>query len=115
MLKKSTRVTYIPAVAGQAYRAASLVCTSVPPPADTGPLVPPAPPTGGAGGTVTYYVYVPVNPANPALGETRTPYVNHPGTGYTCDVTPQQYFIDDPAFPGGLTPVFERRCNWTYP
>lgn len=118
MLKKTSRVTHISAVAGQAYRAASLVCSPVPPPPDNGPVAPPPPPPpagGGGGGGVTYYVYVPVNPINPYWGETRTAFENHPGAGYTCDVVPMQYFIDDPNFPGGLTPVYERRCHWTYP
>ena len=117
MLVKPPLVTFIPGSPGQAYKAASTVCTSNPPPPDTGPTTPPPPPSGGGSGDagVMYYVYVPVNPANPAMGETRTPFGNHPGAGYVCDVTPQVYYVEDPNFPNGMTPVYERRCNWTYP
>lgn len=114
MLTKTPILTFVPAVAGQPFKAASLVCTPNPPAPDTGPVVPPAPPVGSGDATL-YYVYVPVNPVNPAAGETRQPASVHPGAGYTCDVTPQQYFLADPSFPGGLMPVFERRCSWSYP
>lgn len=109
MLRKPPLVTVVPGSPGQPYVAPSTVCTPPPPPNDGGGGAP------GSGGETAYYVYVPTNPANPAGGETRTPYAAHPGTGYTCDVTPQMYFVSDPLFPGALVPVWERRCYWSYP
>lgn len=117
MLVKPPRTVHIPGAPEQAYKPASTVCTPLVPPADRGGIgggaVPPS--TGGGSGEVAYYVYVPTAPGNPALGETRVPFASHPGAGYVCDVVPSTYFLEDPMFPNGVTPVYERRCHWIYP
>lgn len=108
-LRKLARTTVIPSRPGQPYIPPSTVCTPPPPPNDGGGGLPPNPPPTG------YYVYQPVDPNNPLAGETRAYFAGHPGGGYVCDTVPQMYFVPDPTFPGGLTPVYERRCYWTYP
>lgn len=115
MLTKPPVITNIPETPEQLFLAASTVCTPIPPKPDNPPPITPVVPPTTTGTTVAYYVYVPSNPAV-FVSEKRTAFAAHPGTGYTCDASPQRYFITTVSNGVPYTqPVYERRCNWTYP
>lgn len=105
-LVKLAVTTITPAVPAVEAHAATLVCTPAPPVVDTGGY------TGYTPPAALIYIYVPSNPAF-FVSEVRTPTVAPAPAGYVCST--EMFLAPDPVFPGGMIPVNETRCYWTYP